>query len=402
MRYTLMNQEHEVLEFTFEPGMDVPRDVRMLEGAAWAPPEMPMDGCDPIPTLDHLLKQRAICDQREDVAQVLEATGAGSTVELALRSGGFSLSDQYWYRGEGSTLTWEGSNFFDNGWDLSFGEAILRRDYGALAHAAIQTPDVTAGGLCRKAWAQTERGLRLLKATASEDDAEVYCETLVSRMLGRMLKENEFVSYEPMTLDGEVFSTCPVMLGKNDELICGTQLFAKEGVDVTRLDAQAGVADFDRFMNLYQRILEDNGVPGHRQAMAKLFVMSSLALDFDTHPANFGLIRDLDTLRLRQAPLFDYGGGFTYMRERYALVCKEPLMADLILGLFFSRLDPSWDYSWYDSHSLDGFEDEVEDTLSGIASLPQGYAKLMSDLFVKQRNYVNRVVESSYESLPCE
>ena len=34
MRYTLMNQGHEVLEFTFEPGMDVPRDVRMLEGAA--------------------------------------------------------------------------------------------------------------------------------------------------------------------------------------------------------------------------------------------------------------------------------------------------------------------------------------------------------------------------------
>lgn len=395
MRYTLMNQEHEVLDFVFEAGSDAPEGVRACEGIAWAPLEIPVDGRDSVPALDRFLRRRALCEWREDVPQLLRSIDAGSPVELALLSGGFSLSDQYWYRREGSSLTWKGSNFFDNDWDPEFGEAILMRDYDALAHASSRTPDVTLGGLCRKAWVGTGLGLRLLKASPTGDEANVHCEALVSRMLERLVGPSGHVPYEPMAFGGETYSSCPVMLGDNDELVSVAQLLEGSGVDPSLFNLRAELGDHGRLIGICQQAMDERGVMGHRQALAKLFVTAALTVDYDTHPSNFGLVRDLETHRLRTAPLYDHGRGFLYMRDKLATVRKEPRVADLILGLYFSRLDPTWDYSWYDPRSLDGFEDDLTECLSAQESLPDGYAELMAGLFVKQRAYVSRVAASS-------
>ena len=47
---------------------------------------------------------RCISSKRPDLADILTSTGMQSAVELAFRSGGFSLFDQYWYREKASTL----------------------------------------------------------------------------------------------------------------------------------------------------------------------------------------------------------------------------------------------------------------------------------------------------------
>lgn len=395
MRYTLMNQGHEVLDFEFDSGSGRTEVKRMLEGVAWAPMGLPVDGRDASEALDRFLRRRALDNAREDTPHILRACGVQSTVELALRSGGFSLADQYWYRGEGSPLTWEGSNFFDNEWDCAFGEAVLRRDYDALADSSICTPDVTLGGFCRKAWVQTDRGLCLLKASPMGDDANIYCEALASRMLDRLVGACGHVPYEPVSFGSELYSSCPLRVGRNEELVSGTQLLSKAGVDVGRIDAQTGLSNFESFMSIYLQLLEDQQVAGARQAMAKLFVMATLALDFDTHPANFGLMRDVRTLKLREAPLFDHGRAFIFLKDKFDLIRRKPIALDLIVGLYFSHLDPTWDYSWYDPHALDGFEDDIRESLSTLDSFPEGYAELMADLFVRQHDYVNRVAESS-------
>ncbi|MBQ9006850.1 MAG: hypothetical protein IJ092_10835 [Atopobiaceae bacterium] len=401
MRYTLMNQEHEVLSFSCAPGSTRPYDVRLLDGAAWAPIEVPTDGSDPTSALGFFLWERTIVSSRADAPDILRACGAANTLELALRSGGFSLSDQYWYRAEGSSLTWADANFFDNEWDPSFGEAVLAKDYDALAHASLRTPDVTLGGFCRPAWAQTERGLRLLKAPpegdaacVSEGDAHIHCEALVSRMLDRRVGEDGHVPYEPLEVNGELYSSCPLMLGRNEELVSGTRVFTWVGLNSWTFDAQVTRDDFDSLMALYLGTLEKLGVEDGTQGMAKLFVMSSLALDGDTHPANFGLVRDVRTLKLRQAPLYDHGRGFLNLLGQHEALCRSPFLISVVLGRDFSRLDPAWDYSWYDPHALDGFEDEILSTLSVIPSLPEGYAELMARLFVVQRNYVNQVTQA--------
>ena len=394
MRYTLMNQGREVLDFAMDANSGLPTDIRPREGMGWAPMQFPTDGQDLVPSLDRFLRQRAICVDREDLASIMRACGTRRAVDLALQSGGFSLSDQYWYRHEGTNQTWEGSNFFDNEWDPSFGEAILKKDYDALAHASARTPDTTLGGFCRKAWIQTERGPRLHKATCA-DDANILCEALVSRMLDRLVGMRGHVPYQPATFCGELYSTSPVMLGKDEELVRGIELLGREGVALERLDAATGMRNFDELMGIYLRALQKHGVPEPRQAVAKVFVTATLTLDFDTHPSNFGFIRNLKTLELREAPLFDHGRGFTYMRDKFALIKREPRVAELLLGLHFCRLDPAWDYSWYDPHALDDFEDEILETLSAIDALPKGYAELMVALFKKQRSYVNRIAERS-------
>ena len=394
MRYTLMNQGYEVLDFAMDASSGLPTDIRLREGMGWAPMQFPTDGQDIASSLDRFLRRRAICSDRADLAHIMRACGTRCAVDLALLSGGFSLSDQYWYRREDTDQTWEGSNFFDHGWDPSFGLAILNKDYDALARASIRTPDTILGGFCRKAWIQTERVPRLHKATCV-DDANILCEALVSRMLDRLVGRRGHVPYQPATFCGELYSTSPVMLGKDEELVRGIELLGREGVALERLDATTGTRNFDELMGVYLRALQKHGVPEPRQAVAKVFVAATLTLDLDTHPSNFGFIRDLKTLELREAPLFDHGRGFTYMRDKFALIKKEPKVADLMLGRHFSRLVPAWDYSWYDPHALDDFEDEILETLSSVDVLPKGYAELMAALFKKQRSYVNRIAERS-------
>lgn len=388
MRCTLMNEDSEVLAFEIDVRTGAVRDVEPLDGAARAPLGILVDWCRPEPLLERFVDGRCISIRRSDASDIFAATGACSAVDLAIRSGGFSLSDHYWYRTEGSSRTWCEGNYFDNAWDPSFGRAVLAKDYRALASASIFTPNATGDGSSRKAWVLGEDGPRLLKVA---EVGGVEGELLTSRLLARLLNKGEFVPYEPVELAGETLTSSPLMLGPREELAMAWQVVSAAGgpKDGGSLYELLG----PRLVEAYRSSLAALGVEGVERSLAQMAVTNILVLNRDVHPTNYGVIRDLDSGALRLAPHFDFDHCFGLSGSTdLAWAVRNPQLIMLLVASRFSEIDPTLDYSWYDPQALDGFENEIEDLLSTCDALPEGYAELVARLFVAQRTYLHRAL----------
>ena len=110
-------------------------------------------------------------------------------------------------------------------------------------------------------------------------------------------------------------------------------------------------------------------------------------------PGGYGAIRTFDSDVWRVAPIFDYDGSFGFPFNGVSLsdLCENPLLVELFYAHRFSFLKSSWDWSWYDVQTLDGFEDAIMEAFASCRGLPPVFAELITRLFVAQRDYVSKV-----------
>ena len=99
MKYTLMNAEHEVLEFETDDRSSI-SIIRTLDEFDYAPlhfsrhaQDMQMLNIDLI----SFLRSRTINSARNDAKYIFAGAGVKDHIELSLRSLGLSLTDHYWY-----------------------------------------------------------------------------------------------------------------------------------------------------------------------------------------------------------------------------------------------------------------------------------------------------------------
>ena len=221
MQYTLMNREYEILEFEVNE-FDRIRIKSLCDGFDHAPIHFRryVSGSElPDHVLQSFLNSRIINMTRQDTKDILKAVGADTPLQLSLRSLGLSLTDHYWYRPYGSELEWKDVSCFDNEYDTSFGEAILRRDYDALAKADPLTPDSTLGGISRKAWVRIDSSPMLLKSEAGTTKFVEQSELLASRLTERLLDKNDYVRYTSCDFGGVSYIACRGMVKSGEEFI---------------------------------------------------------------------------------------------------------------------------------------------------------------------------------------
>ena len=391
---TLMCRDRELLDFEVDPTTGVVGSVRVLDESCRAggpgAPAFARGGETDGSLMDGvqlLVSRRAISQRRKDLPEILRATGAESPFELTFRSHGCSLSDQYWYRPKGSTRRWADVNFHDNGWDPAFGEAVLARDWHALARASLETPDVTCNGWARKAWVLDGGVPNLLKGPPVNGTAFLECEVIVSRMLSHILAPGEFTCYRKVRLHGEDFVACGNMLGPTEEIVTAEALIGPAGMPADGDGAQA--------IRAFKRALDAMGVEGTSRIAAKSSVYEALVLTRDLNRVNCGVIRDVETGAYRAAPLFDYGGAFGMGLSPQGMrqLCENPVLSILIGASKCNGLDPDWDYSWYDPQALRGFDEELESALSAIDGLPTRYPQIIAKAFALQLDYVRGIAE---------
>lgn len=398
MELTLMCQDLEVAAFDLDIATGRVTDVRPLTYTAQVPLSVQLDGPHPARDLTRFVAHRAIPSGRYDLEDILSATHAENAIELALRAYGLSLSDPYWYRPPHSNASWLTMNFFDNDWDPSFGQAVIAHDWEALANASCLVPEVTSTGFAPKAWVRTDSGPRLLKGARGGLGAEPLGEVAATCLAARILPEGAYVPYELVRLEGSVFSSCPLMTTADEELVSVRALsFARPDRHTA---SKLGPTWDERSMTKYVETLEAVGAEASRDTLVQLMMCATLSMQTDLHPDNCGVIHNTQTGTVRPAPLFDFGGCFgTSVNESGArAVVSMPILAARFLIGRLRHLDPSWDYSWYDPHALDGFAQELEALLLQDGLLPPDYATIMVGLFSSQLDYVNDVVTQANEA----
>ena len=393
-RRTLMQRDRELVDFEVDPVTGEARIIDVASESLAASLGLARENRDRV--LTTLIMRRALSPLRKDKEDVLAAFGAESTVDLALMGHGASLSDQFWYRAPGSSERWEDVNFFDNEWDLGFGEAVLLGDYARLATCSSDVPETTTPGHAIKAWERDDGGIYLVKAAERPDGAELVGAKLAFELCTLLFGEGGYVSLDVVERYGRSCSVSALMLDGDEELADGNRLCAMADMGERSVLSGAGVTmeAFDDLIDAYAAIgVED--ASAHVARMACFFCLS-LLLDFN--PSNFGAIRKTDSDAWRAAPIFDYDGtfGFPFNGVSLAYLCENPSFVELFCAHRFSFLNPSWDWSWCDLRALDGFEDVIMKAYATYRDLPPVFAELIAHLFVAQRDYVSKVASGEW------
>lgn len=247
--------------------------------------------------LSEWFKGRGIPAWRDKLDFLLHRLDISAPSELLDKAFGLSLSDQYWIKPYDIDIIYDNINFFDNDFDYSeFLEASLSKNSNTIVtKEALKTPNNTTGGMLKKAWI-IENGTRyLLKGGYRNELLQPFNEALASEICNRLGFNH--VEYTLTIYKDMVLSKCPCFINKDTELITCYQI-------ENNMNRYGNIKDYEEYIE----ILENKGISDARIQLENMFILDYLIMNEDRHLNNFGIIRDVNTLRwLSIAPIFDNG-----------------------------------------------------------------------------------------------
>ena len=366
-RFMLMNKNTPVLSFEYDLDDHLATRIVSVENPDYAPMGMrDRHGDISKRELNYWWRHRAIPTSRAQIGRLLENLKLESTLELAEKSFGLSLSDCYWIDDLDNPQSWADINFFDNGFTDDLGFLTLGQDSAGsspdapdYASVNLSSPNSTLGGDLLKKWKIVDGERVLLKAGVGAFNQEPYNEVAATNLHGRLLQPGEFTPYWLFEDGRRVYSACRNLLGPDEELISAW--------DVIRSVKQPNnLSDMRFLVKCYTDLgLQESYV---LEQLAKMFACDFVLANRDRHYRNFGIMRNVETLEItRIAPVFDTGSclwsnaglleapiDFEYMAKPFKLNGMRPAdQVRLFEGCF----------GWFDASALAGYPDTVRETL---------------------------------------
>ena len=247
--------------------------------------------------LSEWFRGRGIPSWRDQLDLLLHRLDISAPTELLDKAFGLSLSDQYWLKPYDSNIKYDDMNFFDHDFDYTeFMEASLSKNSKIITSInSLKTPNNTTDGMLKKAWIIEDGTRYLLKGGYKNEILQPFHEILASMICDRL-----GFNHVPYTLDvyrDTVVSKCPCFINKDTELITAHQIRN----DMKRHD---NTDDYEEYI----KKLEENGIPNAREKIENMYILDFIIMNEDRHLNNFGIIRDVNTLKwLDVAPIFDNG-----------------------------------------------------------------------------------------------
>ena len=262
-----------------------------------------------------------------------------------------SLSDQYWVKGVEEEISWESINFFDNEFSEDIGKILFNGGKTAL-NLNLNTPDMTSNGNYEKRWKIIDGERYLLKAGSKIYNQEPFNELIATKLYERLLNKDEYVEYSVIFDDDKAISKCKNFITKDTELVPAWKIN----------EYYEFLDDEDKYTH-YIRCLNNLGIKDAETLTDKMIVCDYIIANKDRHFNNFGVIRDVNTLKfIDVAPIFDNGCSLWYDEN------------DMYVGEFFltkpfdeyekNQINLVKNFDWFDIDKLDGFVDEVREILS--------------------------------------
>lgn len=277
-----------------------------------------------------------------------------------------SLSDQYWVKGVEEEISWESINFFDNEFSEDIGKILFNGGKTAL-NLNLNTPDMTSNGNYEKRWKIIDGERYLLKAGSKIYNQEPFNELIATKLYERLLNKDEYVEYSVIFDDDKAISKCKNFITKDTELVPAWKIN----------EYYEFLDDEDKYTH-YIRCLNNLGIKDAETLTDKMIVCDYIIANKDRHFNNFGVIRDVNTLKfIDVAPIFDNGCSLWYDEN------------DMYVGEFFltkpfeeyekKQLSLVKKLEWLDISKLEDFPNEVKTILS------------MDKLLSKER--INKIVD---------
>ena len=243
--------------------------------------------------LNRWFQGRGIPSWRDKLDLLLHRLNISAPSELLDKSFGLSLSDQYWIKPYNVNVTYDEINFFDNDFDyVDFMEASLSKNSNkSFITSSLKTPNNTTDGMLKKAWIIENKTRYLLKSGYKNEILQPFNEALASKICECLGFSH--VNYTVDIYKDTVVSKCPCFITKDTEYVTCHQILN-----------ECSKKDYETYIN----ILENKGIKDARIKLENMFILDFLIMNEDRHLNNFGVIRDVNTLKwLDVAPIFDNG-----------------------------------------------------------------------------------------------
>lgn len=288
-----MNKNTPVLEVEYMSGVGVFTNIYALYNTDYMPYHLYVSCIE----LSEWFKNRGIPSFRDQLDLLMHRLNVHAPSELLDKAFDLSLSDQYWLKPIDLNISHDKINFFENDFEYApFMDASLSKNTNCIQNeSSLYSPNNTTDGMLRKAWI-IEDGIRyLLKGGYKNETLQPFNEVLASEICRRLGFDH--VEYTLAIYKDMVVSKCPCFIDINTELVTGRQVTGRQIMDDS-------IDDYDSYI----KKLESEGIEDARIKMENMFILDYLMLNEDRHLNNFGIIRNVNTLKwVDVAPIFDNG-----------------------------------------------------------------------------------------------
>ncbi len=238
------------------------------------------------------LRNRVIPQNRDKVGAIIVSLGLnlGDLKAIIDVCKGLSLNDSYWV----TPISFNGSFWEYNLYQNRFSEALSLIAYtgGSYNTKDFRTsPELTTGGMLRKAWRFSgSKGIWLYKGGTdgfANAGNEPYCEYYACQVAERM--GINVVHYELENWKGILASKCRLFTDIDTSFIPIGRIVTSGGIDAC--------------LDYYRELGEE-----FYQELVSMLVFDAVVINEDRHFGNFGLLRDNHTGEfVASAPVFDNG-----------------------------------------------------------------------------------------------
>lgn len=299
--YYLMNKMTKVAKLVLNNETNTVIEIIEEINSEYAPLECFKDNKLNTAYMTSWFKNRGIPSWRDGLYDLLDNLAIKNKDILLNKAFGLSLSDQYWMNPVDKPLDWNDINFFTNDFNSkNFIEACFENKVQKRDSINLFTPNNTSDGMLKKAWIVAQNKTRfLLKGSFKQMDLEPFCEVLAS-MICKSLNI-DYVDYSIEIVGTSLVSKCPCFITPTTELLSAYSILQRYGINLNNKDSKTVYQE-------YVRVLTEHGLIDVEEKLAKMFILDYLIVNKDRHLGNFGVIRDVNTLKwLDVAPIYDSG-----------------------------------------------------------------------------------------------
>lgn len=383
MKVILMNKNTEILTAVYHEEAKYFTDILELKNIDYAPlivRNSYEENLDESLTkvLSDWFQGRGIPKGRDRLDLLMARLNITNPSVLLDKAFGLSLSDQYWIKPYDEDLNYDDINFFDNDFnDLEFTEATFINNELVSSNMTYLTPNNTTDGVLRKTWIIDNKKRYLLKAGLKSEVLQPFNEVLASMICERL--NFNHVTYTLDIVKDTVVSKCACFITKDTELIPSSQILKN--------------TDKINVYKNYIQILKYNGISNAEEKINNMFILDYIMLNNDRHLNNFGIIRDVNTLKwIDVAPIFDTGNSLNLLDYENDEILIEGT------GRFFYNIDnfddiitKISDIKRIDITKLDGVVEDFENLLHSYQAITKMSERRINRLCLTLNNQINKL-----------
>ena len=352
MKCTLMHRRIEVAKLELDDETGIIRKIESVMSAEHVPVGVPVKkGIADRSELNKWWTDRSIPASRSGVREALETLELTDTKILLIRCFGLSLSDQYWIRPEGTGLTWEKINFFDNPFSDDMGDVLFGKPNKA-EDFDFSSPDNTSDGYLKKRWKIIKGKRCLIKGGSNLERQQPFNEVIASKIMDRL-----GIYHAPYSIiweDDEPYSVCEDFVTRDTELISAWRIMQTQKKDNS-------TSVYQHFVNCCKSL----GAPDVVPALDRMLVLDYIIANEDRHLNNFGLLRNAETLEwLGFAPIYDSGSSLGYNSLLSQIHTEKNITCKPFKRRHDEQVKLVTSFDWIDFSKLSDAGDMVREVLS--------------------------------------